>query len=140
MLAMDYNETKFSNHLLMRATARGRELAWSLPDIPKVIEAAEAANLISIGGQLQFRFPNGGTCECNWVEVDTFKTVSPDLPWHERVSKTSTAALSQFLTLQARYDFIAEGRRAFRRTFDEFETGGGDPKDAMCFVWYVDAE
>jgi hypothetical protein len=38
--------------LLARALLAGNEYAWPLADIPAVIEAARAANLVSVGGQL----------------------------------------------------------------------------------------
>jgi hypothetical protein len=124
-------------YLLDRATLRGNEYAWGIGDIPEVIEAARQADLVSIGGQLQFRFPGGGTCECYWIEVDTHKSVSPDLPWSERVEDSAAAARSQFQDLLDQYDFIAEGRPAFAEYMDEFEANGGDLNDAICFVWYV---
>jgi len=130
-------ETRLPEQLLERSTLRGNERAWPVGDIPEVIEAARLADLVSIGGQLQFRFPNGETCECYWVEVDTFKTVPPDLPWSERVEQTATAAHSQFQGLRERCDFIAEGKSAFGKYLDEFEASGGDLSSAQCFVWYV---
>ena len=137
---MELSETLLPARLLERATLRGNERAWPISDIPEVIEAARLANLISVGGQLQFRFPTGETCECYWVEVDTFRSVSPDLPWPEWVEQTALAAHSQFQDLQDRYDFIAEGRSAFGKYLDEFEASGGDLSDALCFVWYVEAK
>ncbi|WP_390582668.1 hypothetical protein [Erythrobacter sp. MTPC3] len=105
-----------------------------------MIEAASLADLLNIGGQLQFRFPDGGTCECHWVEVDTYKAVSSDLPWKERVEETAATARLQFQGLLDRVDFIAEGRTAFKKHFDAFEAKGGKVNDAMCFVWYMKAE
>ena len=137
---MASSETLLPAPLLERATLRGNERAWPIGDIPEVIEAARLAELVSVGGQLQLRFPGGGTCECYWVEVDTFKSVSPDLPWHERVEQTASVARSQFQDLLDRYDFIAEGRSAFDKYMDEFEASGGELNDALCFVWYVEAK
>ncbi|HEX4737640.1 MAG TPA: hypothetical protein VH331_08770 [Allosphingosinicella sp.] len=135
---MDVPETKLPARLLERATLRGNEWAWPIGDIPEVIEAARQADLISIGGQLQLRLPAGATCECYWVEVDTFQSVPPGLPWSERVEKTATAAQSQFQDLQQRYNFRAEGRSAFPEQFEELEASGVDPASALCFVWYVE--
>lgn len=123
--------------LLRRASVRGHEYAWRIVDIPEVIEATKREGMISVGGQLQFRFPNGVTCECYWVEVDTLKTVAADLPKSERVVQSATAALSAFEALKNRFDFVAEGRSSFGGTFEEFEAAGGKPEDTMCFVWYV---
>ena len=60
---MTSTELRLPHDLLQRASLRGSEYAWPIEDIPKVIEAARQANLASIGGQLQFRLPDGGTCE-----------------------------------------------------------------------------
>jgi hypothetical protein len=103
--------------LLNRASLRANEYAWRIEDIPAVIEAARRADLVSIGGQLQFRLPDGGTCECYAVEVDTYQSVDE--------------------MLKARCDFIAEGRRDFPLYFAELIEAGRDPADYMCFVWYV---
>ncbi len=124
--------------LLQRASLRGNEYAWPVGDIPRVIEAARRANLVSIGGQLQFRLPDGGTCECYWIEVDTYQSVPTTLPWQERVSQTATVALTDFLRLSSKFDFIAEGRSAFAEHFKQLEGPSPDPAQAMCFVWYVD--
>lgn len=137
---MSFPENLLPASLIERSTLRGNERAWPIGDIPKVIEEARLADLISIGGQLQFRLPDGGTCECYWVEVDTFKGVPSDLPWSERVVRTAAEATSQFNDLLDRQDFVAEGRKAFQRYLDDFEASGGNLADAMCFVWYVEAD
>lgn len=134
---MRFAERLLPHDLLECATLRGNEYAWRLDDIPRVIKAAREANLVSIGGQLQFRFPEGGTCECYRVEVDTYPTVPSNLPWAERVTRTADAALADFRELQTRWDFMAEGRTGFEEEFQKWEANGGDTASAMCFVWYV---
>jgi hypothetical protein len=119
--------------LLDRASLRGNEYAWRIAEIPNVISAARAANLLNVGGQLQFRLPDGATCECYWVEVDTFKTVPSDLNWESRVARSAATALANFENLQAKYDFIAEGKRDFGE-----HLVGINPEDAMWFVWYLE--
>jgi hypothetical protein len=124
--------------LIERASLRGNEYAWRSDDIPAVIEAARNANLINIGGQLQFRLPDGGTCECYWVDVDTFKSVPENLDWSDRVDRTAMAASADFAQLKAKYDFLDEGMRNFERRLKEFSKNGGDLNDAIWFVWYVE--
>lgn len=102
-----------------------------------MIEATRAAKLVSIGGQLQFRLPDGGTCECYWIEVDTYKSVDKSLSWQDRVNRTAEAATRDFTALQERFDFMAEGRKAFPDYLDKLLADGRDPADVMCFVWYV---
>jgi hypothetical protein len=132
--------SRLPRHLIERASNGGGELAWTLDDIPAVIEAARDANLVNIGGQLQFRFPDAGTCECYWVEVDTYKSVSTSASWQERVDQTAAVGMAEFLQLSAKFDFLAEGRNAFPAAFAEFERQGQDAARAMYFVWYVEAE
>ncbi len=126
--------------LLSRASLRGNEYAWRIEDIPEVIGAARDANLVSVGGQLQFRLPDGGTCECYWVEVDTYKSVPKSLPWNERVTRAAEAAARDFSALLASVDFLAAGREGFAEHLESFATSGGDPRTAMCFVWYALSE
>ncbi len=134
-------ETRMPADLLARASLRGNEYAWHPDDIPAVIEAARAANLINIGGQLQFRFPDGGTCECYWVEVNTAKSAGSNaLSWRERVELSAEAALRDFAKLRAEVDFMAAGMEGFGKYLDTFRVEGGDPADAMCFVWYMEGQ
>jgi hypothetical protein len=132
-------ETFLPAHIREHGTQRGNEWAWPIADIPDVIEAARLARMVSIGGQLQFRLLEG-TCELYWIEVDTSQVTSSDLPWQERVEQTASIALSQFQDLQKRFDFLVEGQSAFGQHLDEFRASGGDPRDAMCFVWYLEAQ
>lgn len=133
----DSPERHLPTELLERASVRGKEYAWSIADIPEVIEAARRAGLINVGGQLQFRLPDGGTCECYWVEVDTFRSVPKSLPWDDRVAQTADRALVDFSHLESKYDFMEEGRRTFAKHLAEVEEQGGDAAKTMCFVWYV---
>lgn len=126
--------------LLARATVRGNEYAWPIGDIPVVIEAARRANLVSIGGQLQFRLSDGGTCECYWVEVDTSKSIPAGMPWPERVERTAEVGARDFKALRNEVDFLAAGRKAFAKYLDAEAALGRDPRDAMCFVWYLERQ
>jgi hypothetical protein len=126
--------------LLARASLRGNEYAWPVDDIPAVIAAARAANLVTIGGQLQFRLPDGRTCECYGVQVDTYRSVEKSLPWGERVVRTADAAARDFAALRSSVDFLAAGRESFAAQLDAEIAAGRDPRDSMCFVWDVLSE
>lgn len=126
--------------LIGRASLRGQEYAWVPDDIPALIEAAHKANLVNIGGQLQFRFSGGETCECYWVQVDTYKSVPKHLSWSDRVRLTAEAAHEAFAKLSSEWDFATEGRKAFGDQFGAVERLGGDPMKSACFVWYVLSE
>ena len=136
----DLPEHALPPEILQRASRAGNEYAWRVQDIPDVIEAARLSNLISVGGQLHFRLPDGSTFECYWVEVDTYKSVDEALPWQERVTRTAEVALRDFQALQSGVDFIAEGRTVIARQLDVLVAQGRDPADSMWFVWYVKNE
>jgi hypothetical protein len=125
--------------LIACASLRGGEYAWPVEHIPAVLEAARSANLINIGGQLQFRLP-GATCECCWVKVDTCEVVPATLPWSQRVQASADEALRQLEALKTRFDFLTEGQRNFTAHFETAQAAGIDPINHMRFVWYVESE
>ena len=125
--------------IISRASLLGREYAWHIDDIPALISAARAANLVNVGGQLQFRLPEA-TCECYWIAVDTLSTIDATLSWRKKVQTTADEALRQFETLKTKFDFLAEGQQSFGKHFDVMRASGGNPADHMCFVWYVESE
>lgn len=128
---------KLPREILDRSTLRGNEYAWAIDDVPQVIKACEAADLVNVGGQLQFRLPDGETCECYWVEIDALKQVEPGLTWSRQVEQSAQIALRDFAELTRSSDFLAEGRKAFQSQFRMLEDAGGDPRDFLCFVWYA---
>ena len=133
-------EARLPIAVLQRASLRGDEYAWALTDIPLVIDAVRDADLLNVGGQLQFRIPEqfgGGICECYWVAVDTFGSVPKDLRWGDRVAKTAKTALAEFLHLKSKYDFIQEAKNEFGDRLAEVERRGGNIRDMMCFAWYA---
>jgi hypothetical protein len=135
MTQAEWAELRLPRHLIERASKDG-EFAWSIDDVPAVIEAARDANLASIGGQLQFRFP-GATCECYWVEVDTYKSVPSWASWQERVDRTAAVARAEFALLLRKFNFLAEGRNSFPEVFAETERrgqAGSGSCDVVCLV------
>ena len=135
---MTMDTTYLPEQILNCASLRGHEFAWSITDIPQVIAEAKAANLVTIGGQLQFRLRNGVTCECYWVEVETLKTIPPNMSWEEKVVHTAVEANRQFKVLTEQVDFLSEGRKAFAKLFSQKAATDSDLTNAMCFVWYFE--
>jgi hypothetical protein len=132
-------EARLPAEILAKASLRGDEYAWRADDIPLVIDAAREASLVNIGGQLQFRGPDF-TCECYWVEVDTYKAIAGDLPFEVRVDLTAKAARDAFDQLRREVDFLAEGRTAFVEVLNRYEEEGGALSDVIWFVWYVSSK
>ena len=117
----------------------GNEWGWKPEAIPLVIDEAEKAGLLNVGGQLQFLLPEA-TCECYWVEVDALIGEPENLTWAERVALAATAARQKMADVSRRYDFIEEGRKAFTAPFEAYEAVGGDVRDRICFIWYLEAD
>jgi hypothetical protein len=130
-------ELSLPDELRQSACRSNSEWGWPPELIPRVITEAEKLGLLSVGGQLQFLLPSG-TCECYWVDVDPLSNVPDGLPWSERVSLAAAASLRGFDEVRTRFDFIAEGRKAFAKHFESFETAGGDLAKVMCFIWYLE--
>ena len=122
--------------VLGQANLRGGEYAWPRAVIPDVIEAVRVSELLNVGGQLQFRFPEG-TCECYWVVVDVPKILEPGLARHEQIEKSAQIARAEFDALVKATDFLSEGTNAFSSVFKAQEAAGFHPRDFMCFVWYA---
>ena len=133
------SESSLPQAILSRATRRGDEYAWHVDDIPAVIEAARSANLLNVGGQLQFRLPDY-TCECYWISVDTSRSVSSELPWERQVEQSALIAFADFENLKSNHDFLSEGRDGFAEILERASAQGCNLDEAMCFVWYVSAE
>lgn len=128
------DESLLPPELLKIANLSGNEYAWRIDDIPKVIEAGRSLGLLNIGGQLQFRLANA-TCECYWIEIDTYKTVSNKLPWVERVNLAADIAHRDFEILKKSKDFIMEGKQSFPQILNVENI-----TEAMYFVWYLKSE
>jgi hypothetical protein len=121
------------------ACRSGNEWGWKPEAIPLVIDEAEKLGLLNVGGQLQFSMPEG-TCECYWVEVDALMGEPDSLPWAERVALAAAAARQKMADISRRYDFIEEGHKAFAAPFAAYEATGGDVRDRMCFIWYLQTD
>src|SRR4051812_13124099 len=123
--------------LQQAAFRSGNEWGWPPDLIPRVIDEAEKLDLLSLGGQLQFLLPQG-TCECYWVSVEPLNGEPNGLSWHERVAFAADASRHAFEDVRSHFDFIAEVRSGFGELACEFEAAGGDLREAMCFIWYLE--
>lgn len=131
-------ERALPSELIRRASLRGGEYAWQLHDIPEVIEAARAARLVNIGGQLQFRLPDGGICECYWIEVDALREVDAASPRETIVQLSADAAQREFSSLPPPESLLRQGRASFDEHLGTAKISDDDLSACMCFVWYFE--
>ena len=123
--------------ILAKASLSGNEYAWRIHDVEDAIRAAYSTNLATIGGQIQFRLPDG-TCELYWLEADSSPRRNGE-DWSSFVSRSADEVIERFRSLRANSDFVAEGASSF--TFlSERQNQGIVLADYLYFVLYFEAE
>jgi hypothetical protein len=116
-----------------KASLRGREYAWSLADVPEVVAAAREAGIATLGGQIQFRLPNG-TCELYWRCADVGEQRTSE-PWVEYVARSADEVLAGVRQLPVT-ELITEGLQW--REVAALHAAGADVAEYLCFVLYFD--
>jgi hypothetical protein len=121
--------------ILAKASLRGNEYAWPFEAVEDTIIAAQASGLATLGGQVQFRIPDG-TCEMYWLDADASDR-RDDEPWPEFVSRSARDVLAGFRQKVLSADFLAEARQwpILREKID----AGVNVMDFLCFVLYFQA-
>jgi hypothetical protein len=118
--------------VLEKATLRGKEYAWPLSVVEEAVTAAKTCELANLGGQAQFRIPEG-TCELYWLSMDSGERL-PDERWDEYVTRSANEVLAQFIALQERTDFIKEALAW--DVLKQLHAQGVDLNQYLCFVLY----
>lgn len=122
--------------ILSKGTQRGNEYAWPLSVVKEVIAAAKDCGLANLGGQIQYRIPEG-TCELYWLTVGS-RERSPGESWDHYVSRSAEEVLTGFRGLKDT-DFIAEGVRNFD-VLKRLQMEGVDLSQYLCFVLYFEKD
>jgi hypothetical protein len=125
-------ERFLSASILRRASLRGKEYAWPLTAVEEVVTAAAASGLANLGGQAQFRIPEG-TCELYWLSLSSGAR-RPEETWESYVTRSAADVLAQFAALRERTDFTKEALQwpALAR----LHAAGVDLNQYLCFVLY----
>ena len=125
------------DEILAKASLGGNEYAWRLADVEETVEAARSAGLLSIGGQVQFRMPDG-TCELYWLAADPTSARASET-WDEWVNRSADEVIAKFRELRANTDFVAEGMKSFDLLKSK-AAEGVVLADHLWFVLYFDAK
>lgn len=136
-MTIDSTALQLPAALLARADQRGNELAWDRATMPEVFRAASAAQLVVLGGQVQFRLADA-TCELYWEKFDPTERL-PGEPWDSFVSRSELEAQRLLDRLPSDTDLIAEGIEHFDALEDQARAGI-DLHSALCFVCYFASE
>lgn len=97
--------------ILQKAIVSGKEYGWKRTDIKEVVDKAVEVGLGIIGGQVQFKLPDG-TCELYWHKYDTTDRKSNE-NWKDYCHRTKQECLSQFEIIPTDSELVKEGIENF---------------------------
>ncbi len=134
---MTETEEKYlPNEILQRAIVSGKEYGWKRTDFTKVVKKAIDVGLGIIGGQVQFKLPDG-TCELYWHKYDTTDRKSGE-NWREYCQRTKEECLSQFGNIPTDLELIEEGIKSFDFLKEKSKTNI-QIGDYLIFILYFNA-
>jgi hypothetical protein len=100
------------------------------------VAAATASGLANLGGQAQFRIPDG-TCELYWLSLDSGER-RPNESWESYATRSASEVLTQFAALRERTDFIKQALQW--PVLAQLHAAGADLNQYLCFVLYFVTE
>ena len=110
---MTETEEKYlPTEILQKAIVSGKEYGWKRTDFEDVVDKAVEVGLGIIGGQVQFKFPDG-TCELYWHKYDTTEKKVGE-SWNDYCQRTKEECLSQFERLPTDSELIKDGIENFK--------------------------
>lgn len=84
--------------------------------------SAKEKGLASIGGQVQFRLPDG-CCELYWINFDS-NDKNQDESWNEYVVRSADEVIHKFKQVNLEFDLIDEGYKSFQFLKDKVDNRG----------------
>lgn len=114
-------EDRLPKTILDKAIKSGNEFGWRQTDILEVIETARQLKIATLGGQVQYPFPDG-TCELYWLSYDpTDRKINES--WTDYCERTAKEASDKFKKLISTTDFEKEAVDGFTFLKDKKEKG-----------------
>jgi hypothetical protein len=123
------------SEILLKSTLSGREYGWKREYFKEVVDSAIKAGLALVGGQVQFKLPNG-TCELYWRKYEPKDRV-PGEDWVSYSNRTKKECLEQFDKLPTNQKLIEEGVENFEFLREKSEQGV-NLEDYLIFILYFD--
>jgi hypothetical protein len=112
---------------------RGNEYAWRRHDLPRVFDAAKDVCLGNLGGQVQFRLPDG-TCELYWENFDVVPR-RPEESWDDFVDRSRVDVEAGLCRIPSDDALVADGLTHFD-FLRERAAAGADIAGGLYFVCY----
>jgi hypothetical protein len=131
-------EKSFPRELREKAVrSPGGEWGWKLEDIPEVVKQSRKRNFGILGGQIQFRLPDG-TCELYDLNADP-KDKSDVETWKEYSKRSCEEFVAFFNALTNKTDFEKLGIERYEY-LREKKDAGINIMDHMYFMVYPVSE
>jgi len=119
--------------ILSKAVRSGNEYGWKREDFHDVLNIAANANIGIIGGQVQFKLPNG-TCELYWHQYDSNDQISNE-PWKLYCQRTKKEVENAFAKLPSNLELVKEATEYFE-FLAEKANDGVDIEQYLIFIIY----
>ncbi len=107
----EIEEKYLPKEILQKAIVSGNEYGWKRTDFKNVLEKAVENGLGIIGGQVQFKFPDG-TCELYWHKYGSTEKQNEE-NWTEYCERTKNECLNQFENLPSDSGLVQDGIENF---------------------------
>lgn len=138
-LKNDRNRRKYlPTEILQKAIVSGKEYGWKRTDFKEVVDKAVEVGLGIIGGQVQFKLPDG-TCELYWHKYDTTERKTGE-SWKEYCQRTKAECLNQFEKLPADSELVKEGIESFDFLNEKSKTDAILNKFLIFIIYFNDLE
>ncbi|QMU27676.1 hypothetical protein [Adhaeribacter radiodurans] len=126
------------SEILLKSTLSGQEYGWKREDFKEVVDYAVKAGLAIIGGQVQFKFPDG-TCELYWRKYDTNERKANE-DCTSYCNRTKTECLEQFKETPNNQKLIEEGIESFKFLRAKSEEGINLENHLIFILYFEDSE
>jgi hypothetical protein len=88
------------------SSLRGNEYGWQISTFPEALYRAKSQGFACLGGQFQFRLPDG-IYEMYWLNADSTKRNKGEA-WRDYSGRSCSEVLKEFNDLVSRVDFAKE--------------------------------
>jgi len=134
---MNRPELRFPQHLIEKATRSDNEFGWKEADVLNVIEAAKQMQMATIGGQVQYVFPDA-TCELYWLSYDS-EDRKRNEDWVTFCSRTAIECSEKFKQLET-IDIEKEAIKTFGILKIKQQSGVNLSQYRVFILYFIDKE
>ncbi|TLV03763.1 hypothetical protein [Dyadobacter luticola] len=128
-------ETRLPKVILEKAIRSNNEFGWKQIDFLQVVETARKLKIATIGGQVQYLFPDG-TCELYWLNYDSEGRQTNE-GWIEYCNRTAKECTDRFNRLISTINIQKEAITSFSFIAGK-EEAGININDHLFFILYFD--